>query len=185
MRFPKLTWRRLHAWTLTLLTLPILLISVTGVALHLKKEVRWIQPYEQRGEARPPALSLQDVLTASRAIPAAGVREWEDVARVDFRPEKSLIKVLSRENWELQLDAASGALLSSAPRNSDWLESLHDGSWFHGSVKFGVFLTTGLLLAVGALTGLYLFLLPLKLTKRRGRAAVSGRPSLATAAQQS
>lgn len=185
MRLPKITWRRVHAWTLTLLTLPILLISVTGVALHLKKQLSWIQPPEMKGSGKPSLLKLDDVLAASRQVKEARVTGWDDVARVDIRPAKSLVKVVTHEHWEIQLDAADGSLLSSAPRSSDWLEALHDGSWFHGAIRFGLFLGSGLALIFGSLTGLYLFLQPLAAKRRRRRAAESHQAVLASAPQRS
>ena len=54
-------------------------------------------------------------------------------------------------------------------RRSDIIESVHDGSLFTDYVKFGWFLPTGILLIVLSISGIYMFLLPLMIRKKRTR----------------
>jgi len=152
--------RRVHRWGAAAVAVPFLVVLTTGILLQLKKQLAWVQPPEQRGAALPPAISLPTILAAARSVPAAGVREWADVDRVDVRPAKGLVKVVTFTRWELQIDASTGAVLQAAQRRSDLLESLHDGSWFHPLAKLGVFLPAGIVVLVLWLTGIYLFVLP-------------------------
>ena len=130
-----------------------------------------MQPPERRSVAAAPALALPDVLARARAVPAMGVTTWDDIERIDVRPDKGLVKVVSKTRWEVQLDAATGAVLQSAYRRSDLIESLHDGSWFHEGAKLGVFLPTALVVLGLWATGAYLFLLPIRTRRENHRKA--------------
>ena len=136
------TSRSLHRWGAVLTALPLLVIIVTGLLLQLKKEWAWVQPPTQRGAGTELALSWEQILEAARAVPEAGIDSWEDVDRLDVRPGKGMLKVRAKSRWELQLDAATGELLSSTYRRSDLIESLHDGSWFHDAAKLWIWLPT-------------------------------------------
>ncbi len=57
-------------------------------------------------------------------------------------------------------------MLQVAYRRSDLIESIHDGSFFHDRAKLWVFLPAGLILIGLWVTGVYLWLLP-HLVKRR------------------
>lgn len=152
--------RKVHYWLSLAIALPAAVIFATGLLLQVKKQVAWVQPAEQRGSAAAPAISLPQMLESARAIPELRVREWADVARVEARPARGIVKVVSRNGWEAQLDASDGRVLQVARRRSDLIESLHDGSWFSGWVKNFVFLPTGIVLVVMWATGVYLFVLP-------------------------
>ena len=52
-------------------------------------------------------------------------------------------------------------------RRSDIIESIHDGSFFTDYVKFGWFLPTAVLLIVMSISGIYMFLLPLFMKRKK------------------
>lgn len=160
--------RRLHRWGAILIALPLLIIIVSGVLLQLKKEWSWVQPATQRGAAPGLAVSWDALLAAAQAVPEAGVRTWDDVARLDVQHKRGLIKIQCENQWELQVDSVTGALLSSAHRRSDWIESIHDGSFFHDRAKLWIWLPTGLILLGLWVTGVWLWLQP-HLARRRKR----------------
>jgi uncharacterized iron-regulated membrane protein len=166
----KILTRRVHYWASIAIAAPLLVIVCTGLLLQVKKSVAWVQPAEQRGSGSVPALSLPEILAICRGVPEAGILEWSDAPRVEFRPARGIVKVVSSRGIEVQIDAATGAVLQVAQRRSDLIESLHDGSWFHPDVKLWVFLPVGVVLLGLLLTGVYLFILPFA-AKRRGRAA--------------
>jgi len=56
---------------------------------------------------------------------------------------------------------------ATPPPESDLIESIHDGSFFHDSLKLWVFLPSGIILAILWVTGVYLFLLPYLLRHRK------------------
>src|SRR5262245_58750581 len=114
MRAP-LLWRKVHYWLSIVVALPILVVVCTGVLLQVKKDVSWIQPEELRGNG-PPAISFEQILATCAELPEIDVQGWEDVDRLDLRPEKSLLKVTTREGWEVQMDPSDGRVLRVAVR---------------------------------------------------------------------
>ena len=162
--------RRIHYWLASAVAIPALVIFGSGVLLQVKKQVRWVQPAEQRGTGGAPAIAFDQVLAVARTVPEAGIQSWDDVDRIDVRPSRGLLKLTSKSRWELQIDTGTGALLQSAYRRSDLIESIHDGSFFHPLAKLGLFLPVGISLVVMLATGIYLFWLPLHVKARRRRA---------------
>lgn len=172
------TNRLVHRWATPVVALPVLVMVVTGVLLQWKKESAWIQPATQRGVGTEPVISFDDVLASAMRVEEAGIGSWEDVDRLDVRPDKGVVKVRSTTRWEVQVDAETGEVLQSAYRRSDLIEQLHDGSFFHDGVKLWVFFPAAVALGVMWLTGLWLFALPhVSRAKRRARARAALRAS--------
>jgi len=107
------------------------------------------------------------------ALREANVRDWSSVQRVDYRPDKRLIKVTVADDEEIQLHAASGRVLQVARRRSDFIEALHDGAWLGGVIKRCVFLPAGLCLVLLWGTGVHIFVAP---RWKRRHWATQGRP---------
>ena len=162
-------FRRLHYWGAAIAGLPVLAIICTGLLLQLKKQLSWVQPTEVRGSAGAPTITYNGLLELARGVPAAQVRTWSDIARIEGRPEKGLVKLISTNYHEIQIDVVSGAVLSAAPRRSDPIESIHGGSFFHPSAKLWLFFPAAVILLGLWCTGLYLFLLPFLSRRRRRR----------------
>jgi len=164
----RLWTRRWHRWAAVLVALPFLVVILSGVLLQLKKEWSWVQPPAKRGVAKSPSVSFERILSAARtARPEIG--GWEDVERLDVQPNRGMVKVQTRDRWEVQVDLQTGEVLQTAYRRSDLIESLHDGSWFHDRVKLWIFLPTAFVVLVLWITGMYLFILPI-LARREKRA---------------
>ncbi|MDG1418726.1 MAG: PepSY-associated TM helix domain-containing protein [Maricaulis sp.] len=174
----KRLFRQIHYWLSLVVMVPLAIMLLAGLFLMLKKEVSWIQPPSQTGimSDQAPALSMDDLLLRARAVPEAEIAGWEDVARIDLRPGRGMAKFLSQSDWEIQLDTATGDVLSSAYRRSDWIEALHDGSYFADWVKLFVFFPTGIMLLVMYLSGIYLFLIP-RMAKPRRRRVLAAKTS--------
>ncbi len=156
--------RRLHRWATVATALPLLVVLLSGILLQLKKEMTWVQPPTLRGAAplehRDPAVSLDKALAAALSVPQAAIQGWEDIDRLDIRPDRGLIKLQARNGWEIQVCLVSGDLLGSAIRRSDLIEALHDGSWFGSVAKLGIFLPSALLVLVLWITGVWLWFMP-------------------------
>jgi len=165
MKLSKLN-RDVHRWGAIMIALPMAIIIISGVVLQLKKESAWIQPTIQEGSSGELSLSFDEILEISQKVPDAEVQSWDDIDRLDIRPDKGMLKVRCKNRWEIQLDAKTGEVLQIAYRRSDLIESIHDGSFFHESFKLWVFLPTGSILLVVWVTGIYLFIRPL-LMKRK------------------
>lgn len=164
--------RKVHYWAAFAISLPLLVIIASGIMLHLKKQSAWIQPPELAGSPGNPSIGFDQILETCRSIAEMEVRSWSDINRIDVRPSKGMLKVWAKNNWEAQIDTRSGAVLQVAYRRSDMLEAIHDGSWFHDWVKSGLFLPTGIALLLLWITGMYLFLLPYIVRRRRRAEAV-------------
>ncbi len=169
MSNPRIWNRKLHRWGAIAVALPFLIVISTGLLLQLKKQLAWVQPPEQKGASAAPAVTMEAMLAAARSVPEAGITDWSDVDRVDVRPGKGLIKVIGNSRWEIQLDASTGAVLQTAYRRSDLMESLHDGSWFHPLAKLWIFLPSGAIVLGLWVTGIYLFLLPIRSRRAKSR----------------
>jgi uncharacterized iron-regulated membrane protein len=162
--------RKVHYWLTLVVAIPFLLIVITGMMLQWKKQVPWIQPPDQRAAKGAPTLALPAILEICAAVPEAAIKSWDDVDRVDFRPRKNLLKVTARNHWEVQIDAGSGAVLQTAYRRSDWIEQLHDGSFFHDHVKLWVFFPASLAMLILWLTGIWMFVRPFLRLRSKARA---------------
>jgi uncharacterized iron-regulated membrane protein len=159
--------RKVHYWISIAVALPALVIFCSGILLQMKKQFAWVQPAELRGSGHEPRLEFFHILEICRKIPQAQVSEWADINRIDVRPSRGMLKVWAKNNWEVQIDIATGQVLQVAYRRSDMIEAIHDGSWFHENVKLWVFLPVGMTLLALSLTGLYLFWLPIFVRRRQ------------------
>jgi len=152
--------RKVHYWASAIVAVPLLFVISTGLLLQLKKHWTWVQPPETRGSVKAPKIELSQILHSVMAHPDLAVTGWHDVNRLDVRPDRGVVKVWLRSNWEAQVDLGTAEILQIAYRRSDWIESIHDGSIFGDGVKLGVFLpaATGLLLLwIG---GMWMFFYP-------------------------
>ena len=161
--------RKLHRWGAILTLLPMLLVIVSGLLLQVKKQVTWVQPRTVSGSAKgeTPAADWQSILDAASGVEEADISSWDDVDRLDVRPGKGVVKVQSNNSWEVQVDLSNAEVLASNYRRSDWIESLHDGSYFSDGAKLWVFLPNGLILLGLWGTGLWLWYLPFSRRKKK------------------
>ena len=123
----------------------------------LKKEINWIQPPTIEGIGDRPSINFEEILLVSKSVSKAEINNWKDIDRIDVRPSKGVLKIKSKNNWEIQIDSQTGELLSSNLRRSDLIESLHDGSFFSDKIKMWVFFPSGILLFFLWITGILLF----------------------------
>lgn len=174
--------RRIHYWATALIAVPFALVLVTGVLLQLKKQLPWVQPAELRGGKSLNWVGLPEILNALKSRPELEIEDWKDVARLDIRPSKGIAKAILDSGWEVQIDLENGNVLQQAIRRSDWIESLHDGSFFAGNwSKLGVFLPSALIVLIMWISGLWMFWLPFSVKLRRRRAALDGAKRIAAA----
>jgi len=166
--------RKLHRWGAIITLVPVAIILASGLLLQFKKQSEWVQPPTARGEAalgsaERAGISLEGILAIARSAERAEIGSWDDVDRLDVRPDKGIVKVRAINGWEVQIDLHTGEVLRVAYRRSDLIESIHDGSFFGGDpVKLFVFLPAGVILLCLWLTGAYLWILPIW-SKRAGR----------------
>ena len=126
-------FRIVHRWIGATIGILLLISSVTGILLALKKDVQILQPSTQEGTSTILSdwksideLSSIAIENLHAIVPDA---KENKVDRIDARPSRGIVKVIFEHgSWEVQVDGVSGKVLSTARRHSDWIESLHDGS---------------------------------------------------------
>lgn len=152
--------RKLHRWGSILIALPFLIVLLSGLLLQVKKQFDWIQPPSQKGSSVGASVSFDKILTIAQSIPELNTREWTDIDRLDVRPDDGIIKIRGTNGWEAQIDSHTGEILQVAQRRSDFIEAIHDGSWFHDKAKLWIFLPSAAVVVTLWLTGIYLFFYP-------------------------
>ncbi|MHC4910826.1 MAG: PepSY domain-containing protein, partial [Planctomycetota bacterium] len=115
--------RKLHRWGAIAIALPLAIVIGTGILLQLKKYSSWVQPPTQRGTGEPPTITFERILAIASTVPEAEIESWDDVDRLDVRPDKGVVKVRCRNRWEVQIDTNSGRVLQSTHRRSDLIET--------------------------------------------------------------
>lgn len=168
MSFKK-TNRQIHKWGSIMIALPLLVVIITGILLLLKKEFDLIQPPTQRGISATPSVSFEQVLRIAKSVESAEINSWKDIDRLDVRPSKGVIKVRSHNEIEIQIDSESGNVLQVAQRNSDFIESLHDGTFFQKNANLWLMLPSAIIALVLLITGLILFFQPYLRSKTKSR----------------
>ena len=163
--------RKIHYWASLPLLFTIFVIATTGTLLALKKDFDALQPPTRAGSAvgissRP----MTDLVAAVRTVPGRGDATWQDIDRIDVRPSDGIAKVVLFDRTEVQVDLHSAAVLQVGYRTSDWLETIHDFSFLGAWSKYVFSFGSGLVLLLMAGTGVYMFVLPM-LVRRRKRAA--------------
>ncbi len=167
--------RRIHYWVSAAIALPVLVVISSGLLLQLKKQLPWVQPVEKRGSAKAPLVSLESIARAATGTGPDAPVPWERIDRIDVRPGKGIAKVILDPDFEVQVDSADGTVLSRAVRRSDWIESIHDGSFFGGDFgKLGVFLPSAIGLLLLWISGIWMFVLPFVVRARKRRRTAPG-----------
>lgn len=149
-------WHHYLAW----MTLPFVgLVLVSGLLLQFKKHWNWVQPEEMSRTWQGAVYPLDSMLVQIKTGENHQKIGWDDVQRVDVKPSKGLAKFILKNSWEVQFDLGTGQLLSYQPRRSDWVESIHDGSYWAGDIsRFAVFVPMAVAMLGLWLTGVYLAL---------------------------
>lgn len=160
MKFTKLN-RTVHNWISIFIALPLLLVIVTGLFLMLKKDVEWIQPSSVRGEnSAIPSVPHAELLAAATSVQVTKGMAWSDFDRIDYKTDRGMVKFITEDGWEIQVDTTNAAVLSVKERRSDFFEKLHDGTYFGDWVKYYILIPSAICLLTLWLSGLYMFIYP-------------------------
>lgn len=161
--------RKVHRVTGIFLFVFFFLIAGTGLLLGWKKNSGgYLLPDTKTGSTTDlskwlPMDSLHSLAIHHYLEHVPGSQPAE-VDRIDARPGKGIVKFLFKNNyWGLQLDGATGALLQFEKRRSDFIENLHDASWFDnqfntsGIIKLIYTTLMGMALILFTVTGFWLW----------------------------
>lgn len=164
-------FRVLHKWIGICLASFLLISALTGILLSLKKDFDILQPPTQKGQSDDLAnwKSLEELhAIAFTAANNENVIVKNTIKRIDVRPDKGIAKVIFEDdNIEIQLDGTTGKVLSVAPRYSDWIESIHDGTIISDLFSKVSMNILGWGLVVMIISGLWLWYGPIRVRKLR------------------
>lgn len=158
----------------------LIAISITGFLLALKGQVSAIKVPTQKGTQ---VASNQEIMHPSAVLEvvfALGIAELakaEHVDRLELHLSKNVYKVSSKEGYhEVQVDVATGKVLSVGKRNDQFLEDIHDLSYFNPAFRIWVLPVVAILLFALGTTGLFIYLNPIVRRIQFNRSKRSGLP---------
>ena len=152
--------RSIHRWGSIVIAIPFLIILITGILLLLRKEIAFLQPPTVKIASNVPTISFERILTSAQLVEPAGIKPWEDIDRLDVRPSKGIIKIRAKSQWEIQIYASTGVILQTAYRRSDFIEKIHDGTYWQDNANLWLTLPIAITLLIISITGIILFFMP-------------------------
>jgi uncharacterized iron-regulated membrane protein len=163
------TMRKIHYWLSPILLVSVFVIATTGVLLALKKDFAFLQPVGRNGiNSGLSDRTISSLLTSAKMVPGHDALGWRDIDRIDIRPRDGIAKVILESRTEIQVDLTTGIAVETGYRTSDMLESIHDFSFIGDWAKYVFSFGSGIALIFMGVTGVYLFVLP-TLVRRRKR----------------
>jgi uncharacterized iron-regulated membrane protein len=170
-------FRKVHRTTGALLFVFFFFISITGLILGWKKNSNGtILPKTQKGTTADlkewlPVDSLHSIACYTLHDKVSPDMSLE-LDRIDIRKEKGSVKFVFVDHfYEVQLDGATGNVLSIGQRHSDFLEHVHDGSILdrylgtNGYIKLVYTTIMGISLFVFTITGFWLWYGPKRMRR--------------------
>lgn len=128
--------RRIHRTTGAILFVFFFVVAVTGLLLGWKKHSGGtILSKSYAGKSTDQKDWLPVHVLHEKAVAAARANISPDLSaeieRIDIRPDKGMVKFVFADGyWGVQLDCTTGELLHVEKRRSDFIENIHDGSFF-------------------------------------------------------
>jgi uncharacterized iron-regulated membrane protein len=163
------TYRRIHRFVAVPLFAFMFTIGLTGVLLGWKKQMG-LRPPTQEGSNRPAQawISIDSLQKIAARYAQDSLHLDPTIARLDIRPSDGIMKVSFEDHYtELQLDCATGKVLSHEPRLHDFVEHIHDGTIIDRllgtekeQAKISYTTVTSMSLMVLALSGFFMWLNP-------------------------
>ena len=128
------TFRTIHRTMGAFLFVFFFVVSITAFLLGWKKNSNnIILPETQQGTSTKldDWLPIQDLQTIAYHTLQDSIDKDIDITldRIDARPNEGIVKfVFENHYWGIQLDGATGEVLSVSQRRADFVENIHDGS---------------------------------------------------------
>lgn len=162
--------RKVHRTTGALLFVFFFLLAITGLLLGWKKHSGGvILPESYEGKSTNKADWLPLHVLHEKAVQIIKQEVSPDYSavldRIDIRPDKGMAKfVFVEDYWGVQLDCTTGELLHLERRRADFIENVHDGSYFdyvlgtsYGQIKLVYTSVMGVSLLIFTITGFWLW----------------------------
>ena len=161
--------RKVHRTTGAMLFVLFFLLACTGLLLGWKKHSGGVilpKSYQGISTNKEDWLPIHTLHTKAIQVMtehAPGVSHELD--RIDIRPDKGMVKFVFVEGYlGVQLDCTTGELLHLEIRRADFIENLHDGSYFdyvlgtdYGQIKLVYTSIMGTELLIFTITGFWLW----------------------------
>lgn len=170
-------YRKIHRYIAIASFFFLLLISVTGLLLIWKKNTGgYLLADTHKGTSTDLGKWLSFDSLQNLAVIALRDSVSPELSptlnRIDARPGKGMVKFVFEDHyWAIQLDGATGKVLHLERRRADFIENLHDGSYFDkytgGFSKLGYGSFVGLSLLLLTITGFYLWINPRRMRKKK------------------
>ena len=121
-------YRKAHRSVAILMVTFLFIISVTGLLLAWKDELKLKPPTSTIESKGRPLISLDSIRNnAVEYVQNLGLST--EIDRIDYRPNKGVAKVVFVYNFtELQVDCYTGKIISEKTRTADVIEMIYDGS---------------------------------------------------------
>ncbi len=159
----------MHRWIGISVGILVVISSLSGILLALKKDIDVLQPPTQKSNTtvKNSWLTVEEMgQRATEALQARTGLQDVSIDRMDVRPGRGIVKVnFEQAYWEVQVDGHTGDILSIAQRHADWIEQIHDGSIVSDAFKLVSMHTLGLGLLVLTASGFWLWFGPRKIRR--------------------
>ena len=162
--------RKVHRTTGALLFVFFFVLACTGLLLGWKKHSGGVilpKSYEGTSTKKEDWLPIHELhkkaiqVMTEHGPPGLSL----ELDRIDIRPDKGMVMFVFLEGyWGVQLDCTTGQLLHLERRRSDFIENVHDGSYFdyllgtnYGQIKLVYTSIMGSALLIFTITGFWLW----------------------------
>lgn len=171
------TFRKVHRFTGAALFIFFFFISISGLLLGWKKHSNGVllaKTYKGTSSDLKEWLPLDQLHDIACQVLIDSVDSEHTMAldRIDVRKGKGIVKFVFEGYHGIQLDGATGKILSVSERHSDFIENIHDGSvldnYFetsNGQIKLVYTTVMGLALLTFTITGFWLWYGPKRMRR--------------------
>lgn len=172
-------FRKVHRATGAALFIFFFFISITGILLGWKKHSDGVilsKTHKGTSSNLKDWLPIDSLHTIANTylLEHISTELSSEIDRIDIRKEKGIVKFVYADHiWGLQIDGATGKVLHTERRYSDFIEHIHDGSILDDYLgtsnnQLKVFYTTvmGLALLLFTVTGFWLWYGPKRMRRK-------------------
>jgi uncharacterized iron-regulated membrane protein len=147
-----INYRKLHLKIALIFSLPLLIISLSGILLITKHFFPQLQSQTMNAE------KIQDkpLATIDNLIQVA--KKDSSIEQIIIRPQKNNITVRYKNYEESQFHAQTLEHLGTSTRHSTWIIKLHQGTLFGDWVRDFIFIPTAIGFFLLWITGVILYI---------------------------
>jgi uncharacterized iron-regulated membrane protein len=143
-------WKKWHRIVALMITIPLILIVASGLILQLRNQFESIQPKALSSTLEPnfPLLSLDQVI---------GSLGGKNIDQIIYRPSKGNLSIRMKDGMDIQIHPQTGEILKRAPRRTNFLIDLHQGTWIGSFGQYFIYLPASVGLAFLIVSGIAIY----------------------------